>query len=219
MQPKQLFEKLFAAFGEQYWWPAEQGKNREFEICVGAILTQNTAWGNVEKALQNLKKAKMLSCSAIANARKQKIAKLIRSSGYFNQKAERLQLFCRHIESKYNGSLKKMLSKPVAELRKELLSLKGIGKETADSILLYAANKPVFVIDAYTKRLAERLKLHDKLDYDSLQAFFESALERNAQLFNEFHALIVRFCKQTCKKEPLCTECFLRVHCYYCLVQ
>lgn len=226
---KTLFEKLFAEFGEQGWWPVTEksesiptyktrsalSAQQKFEVCTGAILTQNTSWGNVEKALQNLKKEKMLSCSALAKAKRKKIANLIRSSGYFNQKAERLQLFCRHIEKQHNGSLKKMFSLPTAELRKELLSLKGIGPETADSIILYAAGKPVFVVDAYTKRLNERLGLSKANDYSSLQGFFESALKKDARLFNEFHALIVRQCKETCRKNPFCGNCVLRAECHY----
>ncbi len=230
MQPKELFEKLFSKFDAQRWWPVtEQGeltptykkrqaltKQQRFEICAGAILAQNTDWKNVMKALENLNKAKMLSCKKIAGARQQTIARLIKPSGYFNQKAKKLRAFCKYLKKNYACSVEKMLAKPLAELRSELLSLHGIGNETADDIILYAAEKPVFVIDAYTHRLNERLTLSGAKNYEELQQFFESSLEKDAALFNEFHALIVRFCKGICKKKPDCEKCFLRKECAYC---
>ncbi len=229
IRPEMLFEKLFSEFGAQKWWPVtdtdsitptyKQRKRltgqQKFEICVGAILTQNTAWTNVSKALEQLNKSRMLSCRAIAKAKHKKLAVLIRSSGYYNQKALRLKNFSKYLEKNYNCSIEKLLAKPLAELRKELLSLNGVGKETADSIILFAAGKPVFVVDAYTKRLAERLKLHGKFDYDSLQEFFDGALQKDARLFNEFHALIVRQCKENCKKKPACENCCLKLDCAF----
>jgi len=201
MNPLQLCKKLYANYKSQSWWPANSG----FEVCVGAILTQNTAWNNVEKAVANLKKAKMLSCEKLADSKLEKIARLIKPSGYYNQKAKSLKLFCQYVQKNYKGSLQRLFSLPVLALRKELLSLHGIGNETADSIILYAAGKPMFVIDAYTKRLNERLPLNPKAEtYARLQAFFQSALPKSPRLYNEFHALVVRHCKEACRKKPLC---------------
>lgn len=206
-----LYDKLYAEFGPQHWWPAAS----PFEVMVGAILTQNTSWKNVEKAVANLKKEKMLSVRKLSSARKSKIARLIRPSGYFNQKAERLQLFARHLAKRHGASVKRFFARDLPAIREELLALKGIGPETADSMLLYAGNKPVFMIDLYTQRIMERLGLHEDLSYHGLQDFFHASLRRDHRLFNEYHALLVKFAQEYCRKKPLCRECFLRRRCQY----
>lgn len=227
MRPLALYKKLHSRFGEQFWWPVtDKGSSKpsykprkclteqqKFEICLGAILTQNTDWKNAMKALENLNKAKMLSSKKISKATRGTIAKLIKPSGYFNQKAERVKKFCQCIEKGYDGSLNKLLSKPIEELRSELLSLQGIGNETADDIILYAAELPSFVVDAYTMRFVKRFYQKQKTGYVEVKVFFESQLPRNAQLFNEFHALLVEFGKRFCKKRPNCSECFLKREC------
>ncbi len=176
---------------------------------VGAILTQNTNWGNVEKAINNLKKEKLLTLDAFDKITQKKLATLIRPSGYFNQKSKRLKDLVAYIKKNYNGSLTKFFRQDTYKLREELLSLKGIGPETADSILLYAAKKPVFVIDAYTKRV---LMMHgiatEDSSYDEMQAIFMDNLKHDTKVFNEYHALIVRLAKEHCKKrEPVCNVC------------
>lgn len=224
-----VYSKLFKELGKQYWWPVTDlndekptYKEREsissaqkFEIAVGAILTQNTSWKNVLSAIENLNKEGMLSVNAIANSEKEKLALAIKSSGYYNQKAGYLQVFARHLIENYNGNSKSFFSKETNELRKELLSLKGIGFETADDILLYAAEKPVFVIDAYTKRICNRLGLFSSKDYHELQNFFHENLHSDLKLFQEFHALIVRFSQEYCLKKPVCDSCFFRKKCRF----
>lgn len=217
METIHLYNALSEKFGEQHWWPAREGKDKALEICFGAILAQNTSWKNAEKAIAELHKEKMLDVEKIAKYNSKRLAMLIRSSGYHNQKARKLKEFCAHLLENYKGDLSKMLGKQIPELRNELLSLNGIGNETADSIILYAAQKPVFVIDAYTKRIAERFGITDEKDYLKLQEFFESRLKKNERLFNEFHALLVKFGKEFCRKKPECGECFLNKDCNYYL--
>lgn len=167
------------------------------EICVGAILTQNTNWRNAEKALNNLFANNALSLDSLANIRRQKLAKLIRSSGYYNQKAERLQLFAGNVLAMH-GSVSKMLKQDTQTARQELLSLKGIGPETADSMLLYAGRKPVFVVDTYTKRFCSKIGMCKKdIDYHELQTKFHKSLPKDHKLFNEYHALIVHAGKRS----------------------
>lgn len=199
-----IYNRLYNAFGPQNWWPGET----PFEVIVGAILTQNTSWSNVEKAIKNLKKQKILSPNALSKTKTSKIAGLIRPSGYYNIKAKRLRNFLNFLNSEFNGSLGRLFKTDAQSLRKALLGIKGIGPETADSILLYAANKPFFVIDAYTKRVFSRHGLIKKeAAYDELQRFFMSNLPRDVQLYNEYHALIVRAGKDLCKKKPECNIC------------
>lgn len=208
-EEKELLTKYYAAlsahFGEQRWWPA----NSRFEVIVGAILTQNTNWVNVEKAIANLKKAALLTPGAMWAVEKEKLAQEIRPAGYFNVKAKRLKNFLDLLFNSYAGSLTKFLKKEVLELRDELLSVNGIGPETADSILLYAANNPAFVVDAYTKRIFTRHRLTKKdVEYHELQKLFTRNLEADSVLYNEYHALIVMTGKEFCKtKEPLCAKC------------
>jgi len=205
-----LFNTLLDFFGEQRWWPAKT----KFEVVIGAILTQNTSWTQVEKALIQLRKHKLLDPESICNESLDSIAESIKPAGYFNQKAAYLKEFCSHLRDQYNYSLNSMLTKELPVLRQELLSLNGFGPETADSIILYAANKPVFVIDAYTKRIMKRLGLTEEQSYSGLQDFFHSNLPKNAKLFNEFHALLVALAKNYClKKEPLCIKCPVRLQC------
>jgi len=226
MNPKKLFKELYSVYGLQNWWPVT-GKEKtipeykkrtkltekqKLEICFGAILTQNTSWKNVEKAIIELNKENLINAEKIVLIKKQKLAELIKSVGYFNQKAVYLKEFCKHLE-KFNYSLNSFFA--VFDLRKELLSVKGIGKETADSILLYSVQKPFFVVDAYTKRIMERITGKEENDYDKLQGFFHSRLEHDALLFNEFHALFVEHAKNFCRKKPLCSNCFLKKQCFH----
>jgi len=204
----EIYHKLFRAFGPQHWWPGDT----PFEIAVGAILTQNTNWGNVEKAIGNLTRQKALSAKVIHGMSVKKLAALIRPAGYFNVKAKRLKSFIGFLVDGYRGSMKRMKEQDLNPLREKLLQVNGIGPETADSILLYALEKPVFVIDAYTKRVLSRHGIlgHEK-SYDEFQNLFHSVLKRDKGLFNEYHALFVRVGKSYCKRQkPLCNQCPLK---------
>jgi endonuclease-3 related protein len=191
--------------GPMNWWPAKT----PFEVVVGAILTQNTAWTNVEKAIKNLRKARLLTQGAIEKAPLGRLARLIRPSGYFRQKAKKLKAFVRFTREEFGGSLKRMFSVSTDDLREKLLAVHGIGPETADSILLYAGNHPIFVVDAYTRRILTRHdETHEKASYDEIRALFENSLHRDAKLYNEYHALIVNTGKNWCrKKNPNCADC------------
>ena len=210
---KNIYDTLYRNYGPQHWWPA----NTPFEVMVGAILTQNTAWSNVEKAIANLRKNDCLTAGHITATPPEQLAQWLKPSGYFNIKARRLQNYCRwYLDA---GGWSTLSEKTTPELRNALLSVNGVGPETADDILLYAFDRPVFVIDAYTRRLFSRLELIQKNeDYESLRALFENTLNsvRNpVQLFNEYHALIVHHAKHYCRKQPLCHMCCLRRHCAY----
>jgi endonuclease III related protein len=202
------YEAMFGALGPMRWWPART----PFEVIVGAILTQSTAWGNVEKAIANLRTAQLLTPTAMLRVSTPRLAALVRPSGYFRQKAKKLKAFVRFLQKQYRGSLPRMFSTPTVELREKLLSVHGIGPETADSILLYAGNHPVFVVDAYTHRIFGRHGITDgKPEYEKMRALIEAAIPAQAQLFNEFHALIVNTGKNWCRKSaPRCEECPLR---------
>jgi endonuclease-3 related protein len=203
-----IYKKLYKAFGPQHWWP---GKT-PFEIAVGAILTQNTNWGNVEKAIHNLQRHSSLSAKTIHKMPAGILSGLIRPAGYFNIKAKRLKHFVDFLVNDYHGSVKKMKCEDMHSLREKLLGINGIGPETADSILLYALEKPVFVIDAYTKRILSRhgIMRHEN-PYEKFQEFFHLGLKRDVKLFNEYHALFVKVGKTFCKRgEPLCKECPLK---------
>ncbi len=206
-----IYEKMYQAFGPQHWWPAED----DFEVMVGAILTQSVSWKNVGKAISNLKSEDLLSVKAILSVENNKLAGLIKSTMYFNQKAIKLKNLCKHLQLKYNGNIYGLFEKDIYQMRKELLSIKGIGPETADSIILYAARKPIFVVDAYTRRIFTRLGLlPDNVKYQEMQDFFMQHLPTDVKLFNEYHALIVRLGKDYCKKnKPLCTKCPIKTHC------
>lgn len=202
------YEAMSGALGPMHWWPART----PFEVIVGAILTQSTAWGNVERAIANLRAARVLTPTAIARLRLSRLAELVRPSGYFRQKAKKLKAFVRFLDSEYRGSLGRMFATPTEKLREQLLAVHGIGPETADSILLYAGNHPVFVVDAYTHRIFGRHGITDgKADYESVRAQVEASLPRDVGLFNEFHALIVNTGKNWCRKSsPRCDGCPLR---------
>ena len=203
-----VYRRLHAAHGPQHWWPGDTA----FEIMVGAVLTQNTAWTNVEKAIANLKTANALSPEVIAAAPHRRLAAWLRPSGYFNIKAQRLRAFCQWLIRQ--GGAKRLARLPTERLRAELLQVHGVGPETADDILLYAFNRPVFVIDAYTRRLFQRLGLiQGDEGYESLRSLFEKSLATDTQLFNEYHALIVAHTKDVCRKRPLCGTCKLGPFC------
>jgi len=203
-----IYKKLYCYFGPQNWWPADS----PFEVMLGAILTQNTNWHNVERAIHNLKKEKLLSVSKLAKVSQGKLACLIKPTGYYNIKAKRLNSFLKFFLKNYQGSIKKISSEHTPQLRRKLLSVNGIGQETADSILLYALNKPVFVIDAYTKRIFYRHHFIDgNAEYENIQALFMQHLKKNNKLFNEYHALLVRLGKEFClKNNPRCSICPLK---------
>jgi endonuclease-3 related protein len=205
---KSVHRILREQHGEQEWWPGDSA----FEIMVGAILTQNTAWTNVEKAIANLKQADALSLPGILDLPRDSLAELIRPSGYYNQKAKRLQGFCAWLNDQ--GGIETLKEQETSELRKNLLAINGIGPETADDILLYALGRPVFVIDAYTRRLFSRLNLIAGLEsYEDLRMQFEASLKGDANFYNEYHALIVIHGKDVCRKSPLCDDCYLQSWC------
>ena len=202
---RQFYDALYTALGPQHWWPGRT----PFEVIIGAILTQNTSWANVQRAMANLRKAKLLTPGAMEKVSRPRLAKLVRPSGYFRQKARKLKAFIRFLRREYGGSLARMFRTPVGELREKLLAVHGIGPETADSILLYAGQQPAFVVDAYTRRILERHGHAAPRDsYEQIRARFESVLPRDAHLYNEYHALIVHTGKSWCRtKNPRCDEC------------
>ncbi len=200
-----IYEKLRGRFGHLNWWPGES----PFEVMVGAILTQNTAWTNVEKAIAALKADGSLDAESIAKMDVRKLRRLIRSSGYYNQKADRLKIFSRFfLAAPYYGSAERMAQVEMEEMRQILLSIKGIGPETADSILLYALDKRSFVVDAYTRRIFARLGyLPDGVSYENAREFFTRNLPRDLELYNDFHAQIVYLGKDYCRPKPRCEDC------------
>ena len=213
-----IYERLLHHYGPQHWWPAQT----RFEIIIGAILTQAVTWSNVEKAIANLKAAQVLDPTAFVALPVDELAYLIRPAGYYNVKARRIQAFVTHLNEHYKCDLEALLSKEVQALRNELISIYGIGRETADSIILYAAGQPVFVVDAYTRRLFSRLDLvstpsatlrTSDTDYANLQAIFQDNLPSQVSLLQEYHALIVQHGKSLCSKRPLCTDCPLSSMC------
>jgi endonuclease-3 related protein len=197
-----LYDALLGRFGAQGWWPART----PFEVAVGAILAQNTSWRNVERALANLKARRLLTPPRLAALPAGALARLIRPSGYFRVKARRLRAFLRYLAGR--GSLRRLRGFPLEALREELLEVPGIGPETADSILLYALDRPVFVVDAYTRRILSRHRLVPRgIGYEALRAFFERHLPRDPRLFNEYHALLVAVAKAHCGSRPRCEGC------------
>lgn len=205
---QRIFTALLDQHGPQNWWPGDS----PFEIMVGAILTQNTAWSNVEKAVNALQQAGALCPDQLLRLPEQEVAGLIRSAGYFNVKARRLRNFCAWYQA--TGGYEQLVHWPTCQLREELLQINGVGPETADDILLYAFDRPVFVIDAYTRRLFSRLGLLDHdLTYEALRGEFENTLETDHRLFNEYHALIVVHAKDICKPRPACEQCCLITLC------
>ena len=203
-QLTEIYKLLSDCFGPRHWWPGET----QFEIITGAILTQNTNWANVEKAIANLKSAHCLTPEKLHNLTDVQLAKLIRPAGYFNIKAKRLKNFLTWLFENYAGRPANLETLSTDRLRAELLSVNGIGPETADSILLYAFNREIFVVDAYTARIAVRHGLIESgADYEQLQYLFESNLPGDAKLFNEYHALLVSLGKNFCKPKPICAGC------------
>ncbi len=203
-QLTEIYKLLFDRFGPQHWWPGET----QFEIITGAILTQNTNWANVEKAIANLKSADLLTPEKLYHLDVSKLAELIRSAGYYNIKAKRLKNFINWLFQNYDGQLINLENLNTDQLRTELLAVKGIGRETADSILLYAFDREIFVIDAYTARVAVRHGLIEpQADYEQLRELFQSNLPRDSQLFNEYHALFVKVGKEFCKPKARCPGC------------
>jgi len=200
-----IFAQLYSAFGAQHWWPADS----VFEVIVGAILTQNTNWSNVEKAILALKEKKLLNAKRLYHLEPQKLAGLIRSAGYYNIKAGRIKNFLKFFFDRYAGKIKSLGGQDLMSLRGQLLAVNGIGPETADSILLYALRKPIFVVDAYTQRIFSRHRLiKEETDYAQIQDFFMRNLEPDVRLFGEYHALLVRLGKDYCRKQnPKCAIC------------
>ena len=215
-----IYDKLSLHFGPQNWWPVTLDgeispgyheninltEKQKLEICFGAILAQSTSWKNAEKALIELNKNSLIDAKKILKIEDERLASIIKPSGYHNQKAKKLKNFCSFLFKNYGGNLGKLLKKNVEELRNELLSVNGIGPETADSIILYAAKKPIFVVDAYTKRIFSRVGFKEN-SYDEFQSLFHKTLPQSERLFNEFHALIVELGKSICKTAPLCGQC------------
>ena len=205
-----IFDRMLSRYGEQRWWPADT----PFEMMVGAVLTQATAWTNVEIAIARLKDADALSPAAIRGMDIETLASLIYSSGFYNAKAQRLKALAAYLGETYDDDIEAMRSEDGARLRRELLGVKGIGEETADAILLYALGKPSFVIDAYTRRLVSRLGVApDSEAYSAYQKLFSDNLQQDTAMFAEYHALIVQHCKEACRKTPVCEGCCLRSIC------
>ena len=203
-----VYNTLFNKYGPQGWWPGVG----PLDVVIGAILTQNTAWSNVEKAITNLKMANLWSLETIHRSTQEELASVVRPSGYFNQKAKKLKAFAEHICIKYEGDLAKFLDQELPCLRNELLSIYGIGPETADDILVYGASRPSFIIDVYTKRILGRLGIIDinpRVRYEDYQKLIQDQLPQDVQIYNEFHALLDNHAKFICKKRPICSQCVL----------
>ena len=227
IKPNKTYQVLQKKYGDLNWWPVDKSyhlKNNSdprFEVIVGTILTQNTAWSNVEKALTNLKQYKMLDIQSVSNCNLKKLAEIIKPSGFFNQKAERLRDISLKLKELHNSNLSLFFDRDIKNIRNELLSYNGIGPETADSIILYAGEKPIFVVDAYTKRLCQRLLSKTDIKYDSIQNFFQKELSKRykgkqlTKVYNQLHALIVIHAKEHCRKNPKCNNCPLLNQCSF----
>jgi endonuclease III related protein len=201
---RRVFDRLFQTFGPQHWWPADT----PFEVIVGAILTQNAAWRNVKKCIENLKTAGFLDLKAMCDAAAEDLAALIRPSVYYNRKALKLKTFCEHLGTRWGGDLDLFLAQKMDDLRPELLGISGIGRETADSIILYAACRPSFVVDTYTHRILSRHGwAEEDWDYDGLRDYFMNHLEPDVPFYQEFHALLDRTGHLFCRRKPLCDSC------------
>jgi endonuclease-3 related protein len=224
----EIYSLLYGTYGAQGWWPVTpvggcggnvqdfpiygislKNDKQKLEVALGAILTQNTSWKNVEKAVIELNKHNLIDINKILRTKHEKLANIIRSSGYYNQKAKKLKALCTFL---IFTPLSKLAKMDVWHARKELLKINGVGKETADSILLYALNKPIFIIDAYTKRIFGKLGLKES-EYDDLQKLFMKSLTPDSKIFNEYHALLVQLAKNHCKKKPVCPSCPLQNFC------
>jgi endonuclease III related protein len=208
----ETYRRLMTAYGPQHWWPAET----PFEVMVGAVLTQSAAWTNVEKAIHNLKTARALLPDAIRDMSFSELAEIIKPSGYYNVKARKLKSLVYWLGEKYQDNIPKMAERDTHSMRLELLSVYGIGPETADSILLYALGKPVFVIDSYTRRIVSRIGLMKEEDnYNEYQRLFTANLKPDVNIYNEYHALLVNHAKEACNKKPVCDKCCLDDFCRY----
>ncbi|MCD5411818.1 MAG: hypothetical protein LRZ90_03145 [Thermodesulfovibrionales bacterium] len=204
---RQIYDRLYLFYGPQQWWPGDS----PFEIAVGAILTQNTNWSNVEMAIKNLKREKALNAKTLHDLPIEKLASIIKPAGYFNVKARRLKAFIEFLVNNYNSSMEGMKEEETDPLRENLLNIHGIGHETADSILLYALDKPVFVIDVYTKRVLSRHGIMDyNVNYGEYQYLFHQELDKDIHLFNEYHALFVKTGKDYCRPKSRCEKCPLK---------
>ena len=200
----EIYKRLLERYSKQDWWPSES----RFEVIVGAILTQNTNWRNVEKAIENLKNANILTAEKMYQCDSQTLAELIRPSGYYNIKTKRIKNFLKWLFENYDGEIEALEPLETSYLKEELLSINGIGNETADSILLYGLEKPTFIVDSYTARMLGRHGLIDSYcGYDDIKELFEGNLDKDAKLYNEYHALIVTLGKEHCKKRPICDGC------------
>ena len=201
---QQIYNVLNGYFGELHWWPADT----PFEVIVGAILTQNTAWRNVATAIEKLKEAEILTPEGLSRVEIDTLAALIRPSGYYHVKARRLKAFIRYLHAEHNGSVENLFHEDIWQTREKLLHINGIGEETADSILLYAGGQPVFVVDAYTRRILERHNLiKEKAGYGEIQSLFMTSMPQNAALYNQYHALLVNTGKMFCMKKKFCGVC------------
>jgi len=210
MTPLQLFDILLTAFGPQHWWPGDT----PFEVAVGAVLAQNTSWSNVEKAITSLKAANAMTTTSLLALSASDLEQAIRPAGYYRVKARYLRTLAAWASQRAIGDLSSLASEDTGALRREVLALHGVGRETADSILLYAIGKPAFVVDAYTRRIAARLHLlPDNATYESTQQYFVARLPEDAHLFNEFHALLVHLAKEHCRARPVCLTCPLEQCC------
>lgn len=206
-----LYSLLYRHFGALRWWPAETS----FEVIIGAILTQNTNWHNVEQAIINLKEARLLEMKNLLKAKTRDLEAAIRPSGFYKQKTKRLQDFVSYLYNEYHGDLDSFFNREVYPLRQELLAQSGIGPETADSILLYAGQKKIFVIDAYTRRILVRINSLEYNNYAEYQDYFQQNIPASVRRYNQFHALLVELAKQYCRKKPQCQQCPVKRECDY----
>ncbi len=223
----EIFNLLMTKNGKQNWWPIDIDyhiKNKSdyrFEIIIGSILTQNTTWNNVEKTIVKLKNNRILDIKKINKIKINDLKKLIRESGFYNKKAELIKNFAYYLDNNYNCNLDLFFNREIDKIRNELLSLKGIGQETADSIILYAGNKPTFIVDSYTKRICERIPVKTNISYNEIKEYFESELSKiyqkdeTVRVYKELHALIVLLCKKYCKKNPNCDKCIINSKCEF----
>jgi endonuclease-3 related protein len=203
-----IYRRLLTRYGPQHWWPARE----PFEVIIGAILTQSTAWTNVEKAIANLKTTGKLNPEGLRGLSDKELSDLIRPCGYYNVKACRLKALLKWLREYCNDDLERLFQSDIEDLRGRFLDIHGIGEETADAIILYAGNKPVFVVDAYTRRIIDRLGFKpEDLSYAGYQRLFTGNLPADTRLFNEYHALLVRHAKEVCRKKPLCRYCCLNL--------
>ena len=205
----EVYRRLLEAYGPQHWWPAETS----FEVIVGALLMQQTSWRNVEQAIANLKRAGLLDPKALATASAATIRRHVKVAGLHRTKPARLKAFCYHLMERSCGDLARYFDRPTAVIREDLRDQAGVGPETADSILLYAGGHPVFVVDAYTVRIGTRVGLFSTDDYDRVQRYFESRVPKDVGVYQEYHALLVRHAKTTCRPKPRCDACAIQSLC------